>query len=208
VTDGLIPRNVTQGVKAPRPAKKEIRPLSPEQTQVFLRASCGDRFEALYVLAIHCGLREGELLGLKWDDINLEARTLQVRRTLSETRNGPIFEPPKNGKGRSVKLTQDAVEALRGHLKRQLEEIEAARDCYQDHGLVFASQKGTTMSASNLTARSFKPILKRVGLSDIRLHDLRHTCATLLLTRGVHPKFVQELLGHATISITLIPTAM
>jgi integrase len=159
VTDGLIPRNVTQGVKAPRPAKKEIRPLSPEQTQVFLRASCGDRFEALYVLAIHCGLREGELLGLKWDDINLEARTLQVRRTLSETRNGPIFEPPKNGKGRSVKLTQDAVEALRGHLKRQLEEIEAARDCYQDHGLVFASQKGTTMSASNLTARSFKPIL-------------------------------------------------
>jgi integrase len=95
VADGLIPRNVTQGVKAPRPAKKEIRPLSPEQTQVFLRASCGDRFEALYVLAIHCGLREGELLGLKWDDINLEARTLQVRRTLSETRNGPIFEPPK-----------------------------------------------------------------------------------------------------------------
>jgi integrase len=169
VTDGLIPRNVTQGVKAPRPAKKEIRPLSPEQTQVFLRASCGDRFEALYVLAIHCGLREGELLGLKWDDINLEARTLQVRRTLSETRNGPIFEPPKNGKGRSVKLTQDAVEALRGHLKRQLEEIEAARDCYQDHGLVFASQKGTTMSASNLTARSFKPILKRAGLPDIRL---------------------------------------
>ena len=100
-TDGLISRNVTQGVKAPRPAKKEIRPLSPNQTQVFLRTACGDRFEALYVLAIHCGLREGELLGLKWDDINLEAGTLQVRRTLSETRNGPIFEPPKNGKGRT-----------------------------------------------------------------------------------------------------------
>jgi len=202
-TDGLISRNVTQGVKAPRPVKKEIRPLSPDQTQVYLRTACGDRFEALYVLAIHCGLREGELLGLKWDDMNLEVGTLQVRRTLSETRTGHKFEAPKNGKGRSIKLTRDAVEALRGHLKRQLEEIEAARDYYQDHGLVFASHKGTTMSASNLTARSFKPILKRAGLPDMRLHDLRHTCATLLLTRGVHPKFVQELLGHATISITL-----
>jgi integrase len=203
VADGLIPRNVTQGVKAPRPAKKEICPLSPAQTQAFLGTACGDRFEALYVLAIHRGLSEGELLGLKWNDINLEAGTLQVRRTLSETRNGHIFEPPKNGKGRSVKLTQGAVESLRSHLKRQLEEIEAAGDNYQDQGLVFASYKGTTMNASNLTARSFKPILKRAGLPDIRLHDLRHTCATLLLIRGVHPKFVQELLGHATISITL-----
>ncbi len=94
-----------------RPKKKEINPLSPEQSRGFLEAVHGDRFEALYILAIHCGLREGELLGLKWDDVDLEAGTLRVRRTLSETRTGYIFELPKNGKGRSIKLTQTASEA-------------------------------------------------------------------------------------------------
>jgi integrase len=122
----------------------------------------------------------------------------------SETQNGLYSNHPRTARvGSERKLTQDAVEALKGLLKRQLEEIEAARDYYQDRGLVFASHKSTTMSSSNLTARSFKPSLKRAGLPDMRLHDLRHTCVTLLLTRGVHPTFVQELLGHATISITL-----
>ena len=109
VSDGLIPRNVVDGIKAPRPKKKEVNPLTPEQAQTFLGAARGDRFEALYVLAVHCGLREGELLGLKWDDVDLEAETLQVRRTLSDTRSGYVFEPPKNGKGRSIKLTQAAT---------------------------------------------------------------------------------------------------
>jgi integrase len=157
------------------------------------------------VLAIHCGLREGEHLGLKWDDLALEAGTLSVRRTLSETREvARIFEPPKNGKGRSIKLTPGAIEALRGHLGRQLKEIESAGDRYQDQGLVFPSQAGTPMNAKNLTARSFKPLLVKIGIPrSVRLHDLRHTCATLLLGKGVHPKIVQELLGHATIAITL-----
>src|SRR5215212_1974590 len=160
VRDGLIPRNAADAVKAPKSAKKEINPLTPEQARVFLEAARGDRFEALYVLAIHCGLREGELLGLKWDDLDLEAGTLSVRRTLSETREvGRIFEPPKNGKGRSIKLTPDAIEALRGHLERQLKEIERAGDRYKDQGLVFPSQTGTPMHAKNLTARSFKPLL-------------------------------------------------
>jgi integrase len=205
VQDGLIPRNAADAVKAPRPAKKEINPLAPEQARTFLEVASGDRFEALYVLAMHCGLREGELLGLKWADLNLEAGTLSVRRTLSETREiGRIFEPPKNGKGRSIKLTPGAIETLRGHLGRQLKEIEGAGDRYQDQCLVFPSQKGTTMSAKNLTARSFKPLLAKAGLPrSVRLHDLRHTCATLLLGKGVHPKIVQELLGHATIAITL-----
>jgi integrase len=205
VQDGLIPRNAADAVKAPRPRKKEINPLAPEQARVFLDVASGDRFEALYVLAIHCGLREGELLGLKWDDLDLEAGTLSVRRTLSETREvGRIFEPPKNGKGRSIKLTLGAIEALRGHLGRQLKEIERVGDRYQDQGLVFPSQAGTPMNAKNLTARSFKPLLVQAGLShSVRLHDLRHTCATLLFGKVVHPKIVQELLGHATIAITL-----
>jgi integrase len=203
VSDGLIPRNVADGIKAPRPKKKEINPLSPEQARAFLAAAHGDRFEALYVLALHCGLREGELLGLKWDDVDLESGMLRVRRTLSEPRTGYVFEPPKNGKGRSIKLTRAATEALRGHLGRQLEEIGGSGDDYQDQGLVFPSRSGTPMNAKNLTARSFKPLLKRSGLPNIRLHDLRHTCATLMLCEGVHIKLVQELLGHATVSITL-----
>src|SRR5829696_9711291 len=203
VTDELIPRNTADGIKAPKPKKKEINPLSPEQARAFLQAAQGDRFETLYVLAVQCGLRKGELLGLKWDDVDLKTGTLRVRRTLSETRSGHVFERPKNGKGRSIKLTQAASEALKGHLERQLEEISGRGDAYQDQGLIFPSRKGTSMNARNLTARSFKPILKRAGLPDIRLHDLRHTCATLMLWEGVHIKLVQELLGHATISITL-----
>jgi integrase len=118
VSDGLIPRNAA-AVKAPSPEKPEIHPLSPEQARRLIKAagSAGDRFEALYVLALHCGLREGELLGLRWDDVDLDGTTatLQVRRTLSETRTGHKFEKPKNGKGRSVKCSQKATEALRSH---------------------------------------------------------------------------------------------
>jgi integrase len=203
VADGLISRNVTEGIKAPRPKKKEVNALSVDQALAFLSAIRGDRFEALYVVAVHCGLREGELLGLRWEDIDLEAKTLAVRRTLSETKSGHILEAPKNAKGRNVRLTNGAGEALKRHRAAQNEERLRLGALWQDQDLVFPSQRGTTMSAKNLTARSFKPILRRAGLPNIRLHDLRHTCATLLLSKGVHPKLVQELLGHATISITL-----
>ena len=203
VADGLITRNPASSVKAPRPKKKEISPLSSEQAKAFLEAVRGNRFEAAFVVALHCGLREGEILGLKWSDVDLDAGTLQVRRTLSEALAGRLFEPPKNGKGRSVKLTARAVEALRNHLTRQIEEIESLGDRYRDQGLVFPSQVGTPMNAKNLTARSFKPLLKKAGLPDIRFHDLRHTFATLMLQNGEHPKVVQEMLGHATIAITM-----
>jgi integrase len=203
VSDGLILKNVAAAVKSPRPEKPEIHPLTREQALTLLDAASGDRFEALYVVAVHCGLREGELLGLEWGDLDLDAGTLQVRRTLSETRTGHKFEKPKNGKGRSVKLSQRAVEALKRQRARQNEERLAAGSLWQDHDLVFPTGIGTTMSGTNLTGRHFKPLLKRAKIPAIRLHDLRHTCATILLMAGKHPKYVQELLGHASISITL-----
>ncbi len=202
VSDRLIPRNATDGIKAPKPKKKEINPLDSGQTKTLLNEVCGDRLEALYVLAVHRGLRQGELLGLKWEDVDLEVGILQVRRTLSLTKDGHVFEQPKNGKGRSIELTEAASEALRSHLARQLEEIEALGDEYQDQGLIFPGERGQPMRPYTLTGK-LERILKRTGLPHIRFHDLRHTCATLLLSKGVHPKFVQELLGHATISITL-----
>ncbi|MDQ3834929.1 MAG: site-specific integrase, partial [Actinomycetota bacterium] len=110
VNYGLIPRNATEAVKPPKVHREEIHPLTAEQVKALLDAARGERLEALYVLAIHTGLRQGELLGLKWEDVNLEARTLQVRRTLTTARSGPMLSTPKTkGSRRSVRLTQSAV---------------------------------------------------------------------------------------------------
>ena len=106
MADNLIPRNVSDGLKLWKPRKKEINPLTPEQARAFLEAAHGDRYYALYVLAIHYGLRQGELLGLKWADLDLATYTLQVRRTMSESRMGRIEEQPKNVKGRRIELSR------------------------------------------------------------------------------------------------------
>jgi integrase len=145
----------------------------------------------------------GELLGLKWEDIDLDTSTLRVRRTKSHARSGPTFTTPKNGKGRSVKLTRRAVEALKSHRAAQNIERLKAGSFWQDNNLVFSTTTGTPLDFRNLATVSFKPLLKEAGLPDIRFHDLRHTCATLLLSRGHHPKLVQELLGHASVAMTL-----
>jgi integrase len=205
VMDGLIPRNVTEAVKPPQPEKKEIKPLSPDQARVLLRAAKEERLEALYALAITTGMRQGELLALKWEDVNFEAGVLQVRRTLSTaTGGGFTFSAPKTAKSRrSIKLPNTALSSLRKHRKAQLEERMMLGELFVDQGLVFPSRVGTPVSRQDLITRSFKPLLKRAGLPDILFHDLRHTCAILLLGKGVHAKFVQESLGHATISITL-----
>jgi integrase len=204
VQDGLIPRNTTEAVKPPQVRREEIRPLSAEQVKVLLETACGDRLEALFVLAIHTGLRQGELLGLKWEDVDLEDGTLRVRRTLATAKGGPVLMAPKTKSSRrSVKLTQGAMDALRSHLKGQLQEIDGAGSLWQENGLVFASEIGEFLDRRYLTSRRFKALLERAQLPEIRFHDLRYTCATLLLSSNVNPKIVSEMLGHATIAITL-----
>ena len=203
--DGLIPRNVTEAVKPPQSRREEMQPLSRDQVRTFLDTVKGDRMEALYVLAVTAGLRQGELLALKWEDVDLEGAnpTLEVRRNLSETRGRRTFVSPKSGRGRHLRLSWRAVSALRVHHKRQLEERVRKAGLWEDHGLIFPSEVGTPMSGRNLY-RAFKIRVKRASLPQtLRFHDLRHTCATLLLRQGVNPKFVQELLGHADISLTL-----
>jgi integrase len=164
----------------------------------------GDRLEALYVVALHTGLRQGELLALKWEDLNLEERTLQVRRTVTKDGGKLEIGPTKTAKGRrTVKLTRDATEALRRHLTRQLEEIDGLGDYFQQNGLVFCTSKGTLINPTNLRKRSFAPLLAKAGLPHMTFHQLRHTAATILLLKNVNPKIVSEMLGHASIAITL-----
>jgi integrase len=148
-------------------------------------------------------LRIGELLALRWTDVELEQGVMRVSRTLSRAKGGPRFTTPKNGKGRSVILTTQAREALRSHRKGQNELRLKLGTLREDNRLIFASEIGKPLTTDFVDRRSFKPLVKRAGLPEIKLHDLRHTCATLLLSRGVHPKFVQELLGHASIAMTL-----
>ena len=211
VSDGLIPRNAADGVKPPRVGApgEEIKPIGSEACAKFLEASRGERLEALYVLAVHCGLREGELLALRWEDVYLEAvrPTMLVRRTLTRGEDGRgwvVGASTKSGKGRRVRLTRRAVTALKDHRKRQLEERMCLAGLWQDQGLVFAGETGSFINPSNLRNRSFKRIKARSGVrEDLRFHDLRHNCATLLLSEGVNAKVVSELLGHASITITL-----
>ena len=127
----------------------------------------------------------------------------RVRRTRSQTKTGPAFTAPKNGKGRSIRLTGRAVEALKSHKAAQNAERLKLGDLWEDNGLIFCTTAGRPLDFRNVATDSFKPILKRAGLPDIRFHDLRHTCATLLLSRGHHPKLVQELLGHSSVAMTL-----
>jgi integrase len=202
----LIPRSPANSVKAPAPSSKEMRPLSAGEARKLIEAAAGDRLEALYVLAVHTGMRRGELLGLKWDDVNLEGAYLRVRRTLTLREGGKklaLGEPKTKTSRRTIRLTPGAVEALKRHRARQAEERLRVGSLYADQGLVFAAETGGLINPSNLRQRSFRPLLKAAGLPEITFHDLRHTCASLLFSKNVHPKFVQELLGHARVAITL-----
>ena len=201
---GLVARNVCDAVKPPKVQAQEMRALSPSEARQLLTAAAGNPLEALYVLAVTVGLRQGELLGLKWADLDLDGGRLQVRRSIARVNgHGWLEQEPKSAKSRrSVALTPLAVETLQRHRQRQLERrLEALT--WEDNGFVFANEVGRPMTPENLTQRSFQPLLERAGLPRMRFHDLRHTAATLLLAQGVHPKIVSEMLGHSQIAITL-----
>ena len=193
-----MPRNASESVDLPKLGNEEVGVLLPEEVWAFFEAAREDRLEALYVVAATVGLRRGELLGLRWTDLKLDGEPkLRVGRQLQRMRDGSgrRFVAPKGGNGRTIRLPIRTVEALKVHRARQAEARLNAGSLYQEDGLVFASEIGTPLEPSNIDRRSFKPLLEKAGLPNIRFHDLRHTCATVLLSQSVNPKFVQELLG-------------
>jgi len=201
----LIARNPADMVDAPHPEDREIHPLSEEQSGQLLRAAVGDRLQALYVLALATGMRQGELLGLSWSDVNWDQGALHVRQQAMRTKGkGLALSSPKTARSRrTITIPAAVFDVLRAHRGRQLFEKQRGGRAWENNDLVFPNVKGKLLERPNLLRRSFKPLLERAGLPNIRFHDLRHTHATLLLSKGVNPKVVQERLGHATVSITL-----
>jgi integrase len=159
-------------------------------------------------VAVRTGLRQGELLGLRWEDLDLEGATLRVRHTLQPPgfpKGAParLTLPKTRMSLRGVYLPHSAVLSLTRHRELQDAERSESNGSWQDRGLVFPNTLDGYADYTNLMPRHFKPLLRRAGLPDIRFHDLRHTCATLLFTQGVHPKIVSEMLGHSSVAITL-----
>lgn len=202
VRRNLVITAATDDVKRPRVEKREMRTLDKAQVLALLRIAGDDPYEALYTLAVSTGLRRGELFGLEWKDVDFDRGVLSVRRSVSA--NGKTVKPTKTGRGRTLRLAPGAVAALILHRARQQEHKAMMGASWQEHGLVFPSLAGTATNADNFVKRSFKPLLRKAGLPEIRFHDLRHTFATLLLPRPEVPsKVVQEMLGHSSITMTL-----
>lgn len=199
----LIPHNPANAVDAPRPNPPEMQTWTAEQARAFLVATADDELAALYSLAMHTGMRRGELLGLKWGDIDLARGTLAVRRTLSRGPDGMAFGEPKTTAGkRSIALPASCVTALRSRRAAQAGRRLQLGPAWQDGDYVFDREQRTVLHP-NSAGRAFQRHIARLGLPRIRFHDLRHTAATLMLANGEHPKIVQERLGHSDISMTL-----
>jgi integrase len=188
--------------KAERKAKPVMHALSPEQAQVLLMVVEGERLKALYWVVLLLGLRRGEILGLHVEDIDLDAREMHIRGAMQYQKGkGNIIVPTKTSASEApLPLPDVLIPILREHLAMLAEERTYSK--WKEHGLLFPTSLGTPMGARNLV-RHFKMMIKRAGLPDVRFHDLRHSCATLLITLGVHPRIIMEILRHTQISTTM-----
>jgi len=198
----MLAVNPADAVKPPRAEHKEIQVQDETGTAELLRSLEGTRFHLAALLAVGTGMRRGELLGLRWQEVDLKAGKLAVRQNLQQTSSGLLFKSPKTAKGqRSISLMPSTVTALKQHKRRQAAiRLEKGPE-YQDCGLVLCEDDGSPWTPNRFSAQWYK-VVSGQG-HEVRFHDLRHTHATLLLRQGIHPKVVSERLGHSTINITL-----
>lgn len=201
---GHVHRNVATLVDVPAARRHTIAPLTLEQARALLKAVQGHRLEALYRLTLSLGLRRGEALGLRWQDVDLEGKTLRIVMALQRIKGKLVLDAPKTrSSARQLPLPDVLVITMRAHHAAQEEERAAAGEEWQEQGLVFPTGTGTPTEPRNLV-RHFKDALRAAELPDTtRFHDLRHSCATFLIAQGVHPRVVMEILGHSQIGITM-----
>ncbi len=212
---GMVGRNVAKLAEPPRQVKPEATWLDDKQARRLLEVARepgtgrgrakdrGNRFEALYTVALMLGLRKGELLGLRWADVDLDARALRVAVALQRVDGKLVLVEPKSARSRrTIPLPEAVAEALRRHRARQLAERVKAGPAWEDNDLVFATKLGRPVEQRNLH-RNFHDLLDSAGLPRIRFHDLRHSCASLLLAQGVPARVVMEILGHSQIALTM-----
>jgi integrase len=204
-TLGMIFQNPCNKCQLPKKVQTEMKYFTPDQVRQFLGAAKDSKLFALFVLAIETGMRPGEYLALQWKDLDFENLSLSVRRTVKERKGGGFyFASPKTAKSaRSLSISAELAEALKAHKKEQLEAKMRIRDVYRENGLVFPNEIGDPLLIGNLRKRYFDKIVEKAGLTKIRLYDLRHTSATMLLCEGEHPKVVAERLGHSSTNLTL-----
>jgi integrase len=195
----LIPSNPATKVKKPKAHKLEMQVLDPEQVARFRAAAACDRLEALYVTALDSGARPGELFALLWSDVDFHRGFISVTKSLEDIQGILRVKDVKTGKSRRrIDLSQATLAVLADHRRAML-----AAGYYAPDRPVFCDTAGGYLRVSNLRKNSFKPVLVRAGLPDIRLYDLRHTCATLLLLADTPAKVVSERLGHSSVTLTL-----
>lgn len=200
----LLSRNVADAVQAPKNKQKDIELPDLKNIDRLLNAAIEHRDYEIILCALFTGMRRGEILGLRWHDVDLKKNLIFVRNTLQRLPDkGLFFTEPKSKKSRrQILMPQFLSNILQNHRKRQLEEKLRLGQLYQDHDLVFPRPDGTPQDPGQLSHR-FKDLVDNIGLSGLRFHDLRHFHATLLLAENINPKKVQERLGHQTISLTL-----
>lgn len=200
----ILDRNVVDAVDLPQQRRREMPVLDATQARHLLDVARATPLYALYILALTAGLRRGELLALRWQDVDFTAGVVHIQQSVRRSQGSLIVSSPKSERGRrTIILLSLAVEALKMHRQRQLEQRMASGATWVDHDLIFSNGRGNYLDHSMLYRDSYYPLLTRAGLPRIPFHSLRHSCASLLLSLGVHPKVVQELLGHSQISLTL-----
>jgi integrase len=202
----LLVFNPTASVELPRQVRKEMKSFSPEEAGRFLKAAAEDKWGIVFAFALATGMRPEEYLALQWKDVDFGRGIVTVQRTLIRRAGGGWYfgEPKTPRSRRPIPLPASLLKSLAEHRRRQSEHRLKLGPEYNNLDFVFAERRGGPLDGQNLLRRHFRPILRRAGLSEAyRLYDLRHSCATLLLSANEHPKVVSERLGHANISLTL-----
>jgi len=202
---GMIARNVAENADPPRQVKSEMQALDEEQVEVFLKAIAGAKHETLFRFMIYTGVRPSEAFGLKWSDLDLDGGMVKIQRSLTRTKGGwKLGETKTRSSRRSIPVAPWMTSLLIDHQKRQAERRMKIADVWQNHGFVFSDEIGGPLLAPNVLRRHLRPALRKAGLPDtLRLYDLRHSCATLMLAKGLNPKIAAERLGHASVRLTL-----